>query len=129
MGMTNFLADGILDHIFRGDVAETSFEQPSAIFAALHTDDPGVFGTEYEVHSAPYARQPVEFSAPSDGILSSSIDVVFTMPIATVTHYSLWTSGVGGECLYYDTVGPYTFNTNETLTITAGGISIRRIGP
>lgn len=128
-GLTNYLANKMLDHALRGDVSGSEYERPSQVYLALHTDDPGETGASNEVAGGAYARQPVTFSESAVGVIVNSNVPLFTMPACTVSYFSIWDASVAGNCLFYDIVAsPQTFNTSDTFSPQVGAVSISKIG-
>ena len=86
---SNYLENKLYDHILRN----TAFTSPTTVYAALWTavtDAEAVTGTE--VSGGSYARQPVTFGAPTNGVGTNSAIVTFPTATAgwgTVTHCSL----------------------------------------
>lgn len=76
----------------------------TAIFASLHTADPGETGTA-EVTNAggsTYARQTATFAAAAAGACVSNVDLTFAnMPGVTVTHLGLWSASTAGDALWF----------------------------
>lgn len=85
--------------------------------AALFTADPGTSGTVVgEVTGGTYARQPITWSAPSDGVITGS--VVFDVPAGvTVTHAAGCSAIVGDTLRDRVAVTPQAFATDGTYTL------------
>lgn len=94
--LTNFAETTLINSVLRG----VSFVPPASLFVALHTSDPTETGTANEVAGGGYTRQPVTFSAPTDGAAPSSVLVSFTVTgvnIGQVTHCSIWDAVSSGN--------------------------------
>lgn len=128
-GLTNYLANKMLDHALRGHVSESEYERPSQVYLALHTGNPGDTGSENEVSGGAYARQIVTFAESAEGVIENSNVPLFTMPACTVSYFSVWDASTGGNCLFYDIIAsPQTFNTSDTFSPQAGAVTISKIG-
>lgn len=98
MSMSNYLEDAIANAL-RGGGAGTSFTAPAAVYAKLHTGDPGEDGTANAATET--TRKAVTFDAASGGVISLSNSPSWTNVAATETysHVSLWDASSGGNCL------------------------------
>lgn len=69
-----------------------------AVFASLHTADPGITGTNEVTGGTPaYARKAVTWNAASAGNLGSSNTPVFDVPgSTTVAYVGLWSAVSAG---------------------------------
>ena len=122
MSATDYLENKVLDHVLRN----TAFTQPSALYMALHTADPGDTGTASEVTGGSYARQTIAFAAASSGTAANSGAVTFAaMPAVTVTHFSIKDAVTSGNPLF---VGPLsasqTLTAGQTLAFAAAQVTI-----
>jgi hypothetical protein len=75
-----------------------------AVFASLHTGDPGTTGAS----EAACDRQPITWDLASGGSMRSSNEPVFDVPVGTYSWFGLWSSAG----TYYDG-GP--LSTAETF--------------
>lgn len=117
------LAGGWLNTI-RGGGAGTSFTAPAAIYAKLHTADPGAAGAT--AASAVTTRQAVTFGAAAAGAIALSNSPAFTMTTTeTITHVSFWDNVSAGNFLWSAalTVSKAVVNT-DTLTLSSVGVSL-----
>jgi hypothetical protein len=82
-----------------------------ALYASLHTADPGSTGTSEATGGSPaYARKLVTWTGgASDGVTVGS-QVTFDVPAGTYTHFGLWSAVTGG-----------TFRDKGTITSTVMG--------
>lgn len=70
-----------------------------AVYASLHTADPGTTGASEATGGSPaYSRESITWNAAST-TLTSSNDPVFDVAAGTYTHYGLWSASSGGT--YY----------------------------
>ena len=95
-----------------------------AVYASLHTADPGTGGTS-EVTGGSYTREAISWGAASAGTAASSAPIVFDVPgSTTITHLGYW-SAVSGGTFYgsraLDT--SQTYATDGTYTIASGNLS------
>lgn len=107
-GHSTYLADAILNHIFRAVAWPTL---PASIYVSLHTGDPGLTGAD-EVTEASYARVAVTratgaFDAPSTSSTNrqsaNSAAITFPAPTGTwgtCTHLGVWDAATDGNFLY-----------------------------
>jgi hypothetical protein len=95
MSFSTFEGNTIIDHNLRG----TAYTAPSAIYASLHTADPGLIGSN-EVTGGSYARQVVGLSAAAAKSTSNSAILSYVyMPSTNVLYAGLWHAGFGGSFL------------------------------
>ncbi|NNU89756.1 hypothetical protein [Anoxybacillus sp. CHMUD] len=122
--ISNYLENALINAVLRN----TPYTSPSAVYLALYTSDPTDANTGTEVTGGSYQRQQITFSAPSDGMVSNSNEILF--PVATdnwgtVTHIGILDAATGGNLLFYGAVTtPKTISTNDQLKINVGDISI-----
>lgn len=101
MPKTYYLDNLLLNAVLR----QTAFTPPTTIYVALFTVAPTVSGGGTEVSGGGYVRQPVTFSAPSNGQTSNTLDVTFPLATAawgTVVAFGLYTAATGGQLLYFN---------------------------
>lgn len=93
MTSTNYFGNTIISTILRGG---TQF------YASLHDADPGATpDPNTELVGNGYARQPVDFIAPSTRQTSNDAAIQFSsLPAATVTHVGVWDAVTGGNMLF-----------------------------
>jgi len=96
--MSDYLENAI-GNALRGGGNGSSFTAPAAVYAKLHTGDPGEAGTSNA--AAETTRQAVEFGAASSGVISLSNSPSWTNVSTTETysHISLWDASTAGNCL------------------------------
>lgn len=69
----------------------------SAVFASLHTADPGATGTgEASGGSPAYARKAITWNAAASGALDNNANPVFDVPAGAYTHFGLWSAATAG---------------------------------
>lgn len=99
-----------------------------AVFASLHTADPGETGAS-EVTNAggsTYARQTATFAAAVAGACASSADLIFAnMPTVTVAFLGLWSASTAGDALWF---GPLNASRQlllgDTYRIPSGQLTV-----
>lgn len=98
MSSSNYLEDAIANAL-RGGGAGTSFTAPAAVYAKLHTGDPGEDGTSNAATET--TRKAVTFGASSNGVISLSNSPSWTTVAGTETYsyVSLWDASTNGNCL------------------------------
>ena len=98
MSMSDYLENAI-GNALRGGGNGTSYTAPAAVYAKLHTGDPGEAGTSNAAGNT--TRQAVEFGAASGGVISLSNSPSWTAVSTTETysHISLWDNSTAGNCL------------------------------
>lgn len=84
-----------------------------AVWASLHTADPGTTGASEVTGGSPaYARKAITWNAASGGALDNNANPTFDVPAGvTVSHYGLW-SAVSGGTFY----GGNALSASESFT-------------
>lgn len=99
------------------------------LYVALHTADPGSTGANNEVGSGVgYARQAATFSG-SGRSRANAANVVFGPAtgagFGTVTHFSVWDAGSGGNCIAKEALGAsVAVPAGKPATFVAGTLTI-----
>lgn len=94
-GISAYFANNILNHCFRNQ----AFTPPTAIYAKMHTGDPGANGTANA--SAQTTRYAVTFSAASAGSIALSAVVDMQLNATeTIAGVSYWDAPTGGNFLW-----------------------------
>lgn len=98
----------------------------TAVYASLHTADPGSSGTsEVSGGSPAYTRESISWAAAASGSVASDANIVFDVPASTtITHLGYWsavTSGTFYGSRALDT--SQTFATQGTYTISSGNLT------
>ena len=116
MTISNFLENELLDTLDGSGSAYSA----SATYLQLHIGDPGEDGTGNP--AAETTRELVVFDVASGGSKSSSVTVEWTLVSNTETysHWSLWDSSTGGNCLWYGALSANASVTaGDTFEITS----------
>ena len=100
MGFSTYVEEKLLDHLLKGD----AFTQPSNIYVALFTTDPGLSGDVGEVSGNGYARKLHNGWAPADDGVKKNSGVCTFAPCVgstwgTITHFGLFDALTGGNFL------------------------------
>ena len=123
-GASNYLEGKILDHVLR----VSAFSQPTALYVALYTSDPGDSDSGTEVSGGGYARVSVSFGAASNGTSSNSAAVEFptaTSSWGTIVSVGIRDAATGGNLLFYGSLTQsVSIGANETLRFPVGNLSI-----
>jgi hypothetical protein len=92
-----------------------------ALYASLHTADPGATGASEVAGGSPaYARKAVTWTAGGvDGVATATLAGPFDVPAdTTITHIGLWTAASGGT--YVDKAAlSATFASQGTLEVAS----------
>lgn len=97
-----------------------------AVFASLHTADPGLTGTSEVTGGTPaYARKAITWNAASASNLDNNANPVIDVPAGTYSHFGLWSAATagtfyGGGALSATEV----FAAQGTYTLTDADISM-----
>lgn len=97
-----------------------------ALYAALHTADPGETGVTGELSGDGYTREAVTMTTSGDTV-SNSGDIVWgpvTANKGTVTHVSVWDAVTAGNCLYKGALDASFSWPSGTYTIAAGNLTL-----
>jgi hypothetical protein len=97
-----------------------------AVFASLHTADPGATGTnEVSGGSPAYARKAITWNAAASGNLDNNANPVFDVPAGTtVTHVGFWSAVSAGTWYGSADVTDETFAAQGTYTATDADIAL-----
>lgn len=97
-----------------------------AVYASLHTADPGATGTSEATGGSPaYARKSITWNAASGGALDNNANPIFDVPAGTFTHFGLWSAVTAGT--YYGSgalSSSETFAAQGTYTLTDADITM-----
>lgn len=131
-GFSNFYAESVANHFFRGDVDSTVQDRPAELYLSLHSDDPTDSGSsEDEVSGGAYSRQRIYFGEPdTDPVVNSFVtfirntnNIIFpNLPASEVTHVGIWTEVDGGRLMFSDNF--YTSAATPSAIIINNGDSI-----
>lgn len=91
-----------------------------AVFASLHTADPGSTGTsEVSGGSPAYARKAITWNAASAGNLDNNGNPTFDVPASTtITHIGFWSAVTAGTFYGGQAVTNETFGGQGTYSTT-----------
>lgn len=109
-------------------LTSTVITRPTSWYLALHTALPGGNGTNAELVGNGYSRQAVSFTFDGFDKCTNDSQIEFgpaTADWGTITHFSVWDSAVGGNCLYTGALGATKdiFDT-DVLIWAANSLSI-----
>jgi len=117
--MSDYLENAI-GNALRGGGNGSSFTAPAAVYAKLHTGDPGEAGTSNAAGET--TRQAVEFGAASSGVISLSNSPSWTnvSTSETYSYVSLWDNVSAGNCLGSGALtSPVAVTAGDTFNLTA----------
>jgi hypothetical protein len=121
--LSNYLENKLLDHVLRN----TSYNSPTTVYVGLFTTDPTDGNTGTEVSGGSYARQILNMTTATDGIVTSSADVTFpqaTGSWGTISHIGLLDALTSGNLLMHT---PLTtsraIETGDVLKISTGSLT------
>ena len=97
MSLSNY-AENAFANSMRGGGNGVNVTAPAALYAKLHTGDPGEDGTANAATET--TRNAVEFGAASNGVVSLSNTPSWTSVSTTETysHISIWDNSTAGNC-------------------------------
>lgn len=98
------LSDYAETALFNALLRNIAFTSPTTVYVALFTTNPTDAGSGTEVSTGNYVRQPVTFSAPSNGVGSNSGQVIWdpaSVAFGTITHIGLYDAATSGNLLMY----------------------------
>ena len=119
MSASNYLENAFANAL-RGGGNGSSFTAPAAVYAQLHTGDPGEDGTSNAAGNT--SRQAVEFGAASNGVISLTNTPSWTNVSTTETYsyVSLWDNSTAGNCLGSGALtASVSVTAGDTFTLTA----------
>ena len=125
---SDYLENKILDHIFM----KTAFSQPTNIYVALSTTDPGEDGSGISEPSGNgYARVQTsgdDWNAAANGHIDNANDITFpeaTGDWGTITHFALFDAESDGNMLAYGELSQSkTIGSGDTAKFKAGDLDI-----
>lgn len=122
--MSDYLENALINATLRG----TTFNAPATVYVALYTSNPTDTDTGTEVTGGAYARQPVTFGAPSNGVSTNTNNVTFPQATANwgnVTHIGYRDALTGGNLLYYAPLSTArNILSGDTLSLLSGQLSV-----
>jgi len=123
MSISDYLEDKILDLVLRN----TTFPAITAVYASLHTGDPGETGTANPLASCP--RVAVTFNAAASATSVQAAAISFaTSATGTITHIGLWdgSSTATANHLWSGalTASKVVANVGDTVNAASGSITV-----
>jgi hypothetical protein len=117
--LSNYLSGALLDHTLRNN----AYTSPVAVYLALFTTIPDAEDVGgVEVAGGSYARQPVTFGAPGEGLSYNTDPVTFsTLPAATIVGAGLYDAAVAGNLLHFASL-------SAVRTVLAGSDFVVSVG-
>jgi len=113
-------AENAFANTLRGGGNGVSYTAPAAVYAKLHTGDPGEAGTSNPAGET--TRKEVQFGAASGGVISLSNTPSWTNVSTgeSYSHISLWDNVSAGNCLGSGALSSsVTVVAGDTFTLTA----------
>ena len=124
---SNYLENALLNHTFKGSV----FTQPTNIYVALSTTDPGETGgsiTEPALSSGYYRVALNTWSTASTGAIGNTSGIAFPAaigPWGTIAHCALFDASGLGNMLAYNTLAvAKTVTQGDIMNFASGSIVI-----
>lgn len=121
--LSNYLEDKLLDHVLRN----VSYTSPTTVYVGLYTSDPQDDNSGTEVSGGSYARQILNVTTASGGVVTSDADVTFPQATGnwgTITHIGLLDALSSGNLLMHT---PLTtsklIETGDILKIPVGNLT------
>jgi len=98
--LSNYLENKLLDHVLRN----VSYTSPTTVYVGLYTSDPQDDNSGTEVSGGSYARQILDVTTASGGVVTSDADVTFPQATGnwgTITHIGLLDALSSGNLLMH----------------------------
>lgn len=120
MPKTYYLDDNFLNAALRG----IPFDPPPAVYVALYTAAPDVSGGGIEVSGGSYERQLALFTAPVNGQVMTTADILF--PVAsslwgTITSFGFLDASSAGNVLYFGNLSaPRLVDVSDQVRFPSG---------
>lgn len=124
MSLSNY-AENAFANSMRGGGNGVNVTAPAAMYAKLHTGDPGEDGTANAATET--TRKAVEFGAASNGVVSLSNTPSWTSVSTTETysHISIWDNSTAGNCWGSGALtSSVSVTAGDTFTLSALTITI-----
>lgn len=104
----------------------TAYTGPVALYAQMHTSDPGANGTTGAVTFTVTTRPQITFGTASGGSVTNSNSPTFVgAPAnATYTHISIWDAVSGGNFIASGTVTGSAVFTGDSFQLAAGNVTV-----
>ena len=125
MSATDALEVKLLNHVLRN----TAMVQPTALYIALHTADPGETGIGSEVAGGSYARQTIAFTPATSGqpaqATNTNLVTFASLPAATISNFTIADAVTAGNVLFVGTLStPKVTGAGDTITFPIGQIIV-----
>lgn len=121
---SNYLENKILDHVLRN----VSYSSPTTVYVGLFTSDPTDAGSGTEVSGGSYARQALSVTSPSNGIVTSSADVIFPQATAdwgAVSHIGIFDAITSGNLLMHTPLNTTKLvESGDVIKISTGNLTV-----
>jgi hypothetical protein len=121
--LSDYLENKLLDHVLRN----VSYTSPTTVYVGLYTSDPADDNSGTEVSGGSYARQILNVTTATDGIVTSSADITFpqaTGSWGTVSHIGLLDSLSSGNLLMHTALTTSkTIESGDVLRISSGDLT------
>lgn len=97
-----------------------------AVWASLHTADPGTTGTsEVSGGSPAYARKAITWNAASGAGLDNNANPVFDVPAGTtITHFGLWSASSAGTFYGSGDITDEVFGGQGSYTLSDADLTL-----
>lgn len=120
VGLAPSFAEDILDAIGN----QTNLTAPTALYAQLHTGDPGAAGTSNVATETTRQEITSSFSAASGGALTTDTAITWTNVAGTedYTHYSVWSAASNGTFYWSGTITANSVTAGDNFTIAIGDL-------
>ena len=121
--LSNYLENKLLDHVLRNE----SFTSPTTVYVDLYTSNPGDDNSGTEVSGGSYARQILNVTTATGGIVTSSADVTFPQATAqwgTISHIGLLDALSSGNLLMHTPLTTSRLvDTGDVIKISTGDLT------
>ena len=121
--LSNYLENKLLDHVLRN----VSYTSPTTVYVGVYTSDPGDDNSGTEVSGGSYARQILNVTTATGGIVTSSADVTFPQATAqwgTISHIGLLDALSSGNLLMHTPLTTSrTVEVGDVLKIATGSLT------
>ncbi len=123
---SSYLGNGILNHVFAFDTTGTELARPTALYLALHLEDPGEDGTGEELSSSVYSRQPISFEVATNKTTANSAPILWDgLPTVDISHLAVWDALTDGNLYFIGALAETeVFVTGDDLYFATGDIEI-----
>jgi hypothetical protein len=123
--LSNYLENKLLDHVLRNE----SYTSPTTVYVGLYTSDPGDDNSGTEVSGGSYARQILNVTTATGGIVTSSADVTFPQATAqwgTISHIGLLDAITSGNLLMHTALTTSkTVDADDVIKINTGSLTVQ----